>query len=98
MTAPRFATMGYGYHLLETRAMLDLAQRHSDRGEFFDACLRALPQKSDTNKTRMWNHLTRRYLVIAENRVQPTAFLRMYAKVQATPAADEFGTHSPGLA
>jgi hypothetical protein len=69
--------------------MLDLALRHPARDDFLDACLQAWPQKSATNKTRMWNHLTRRYLTITERRVQPTPFLRMYEKLQGTPAADE---------
>src|SRR5947208_8854063 len=74
----RVATLGYGYHLSETRLMLDFACQERQRDRVREACVKRWPQASTTNKEKMWNHLSRRYLRIDDNTIVATPFLQMY--------------------
>jgi hypothetical protein len=76
--AKRVATLGYGYHLSETRLMLNLACQEQQRDHVREACIKKWPQKSTTNKEKMWNHLSRRYLEIMNGTITVTPFLRVY--------------------
>jgi hypothetical protein len=84
-----YATLGYGFHLEETRVMLDRACSESDQLALRKYCIDRWPQKSATNKQRMWTHLSKRYLGFAEGKVVRSPFLSLYDKgeVQEDPTA-----------
>lgn len=77
------ATLGYGFHLPESRFMLDQTSKSLDRDEVREACLNeGWPQPSMPNKIRMWTHLSNRYLKVDSGKILETPFLIMYRKLQ----------------
>jgi hypothetical protein len=58
--------------------MLDLARGERHLDGLRAMCIKMWPQKSTTNKVKMWNHLSRRYLVVDDGSVSLTPFLQMY--------------------
>lgn len=81
----KFSALGYGFHLEETIQMLDYAVACPDKESLRDYCLDKWPQKSLTNKVRMWNHLSSRYLDFDSGRTVQTPFLKLYEKIRASP-------------
>lgn len=80
-----FRTLGYGFHLEETVLMLDAAVGCSLQQSVKDYCIEKWPQESMTNKARMWNHLSKRYFNFQAGQIASTPFLKMYAKIKASP-------------
>jgi hypothetical protein len=74
----RVATLGYGYHLPETKVMLGLACQDQRRDTVREACIKQWPQASATNKEKMWSHLSRRFLEVDGDKIIVTPFLQMY--------------------
>ena len=81
--AKSVATLGYGYHLPETRLMLELACQDRERDWVREQCIQQWPQASVVNKEKMWNHLSRRYLQIQDNEIVETPFLVLYRHLAA---------------
>jgi len=79
----KFATLGYGFHLEETRIMLAFALQQDNQQSVRDYCIQNWPQKSVPNKVRMWNHLSKRYFKIDGGRIVHTPFLKLYGKLAA---------------
>ena len=74
----RVATLGYGFHLPETRLMLQKACAEQARDRVRAECIAEWPQASAANKEKMWNHLSRRYLEIENDAIVRTPFITMY--------------------
>jgi hypothetical protein len=87
MTTTPFATLGYGFHREESVFLLDAALRIPDREGLREACVDAWPQRSATNKSRMWIHLANRYLVFEDDRAVATPFLRLFQKLHGNDQA-----------
>ena len=81
----KFSALGYGFHLEETIQMLDYAVVCPNQKSLRDYSLEKWPQKSLTNKVRMWNHLSSRYLDFDSGIVVQTPFLKLYGKIRASP-------------
>jgi hypothetical protein len=82
------AALGYGFHLPESRFMLDRALEDRDRDAVREACLNGgWPQPSMPNKIRMWTHLSNRYLIVDAGKIVETPFLSMYHKLKSHEAA-----------
>ena len=80
----QFSTLGYGFHLDETRLMLEHAIVCSDKQSLKDHCLKNWPQKSMPNKIRMWNHLSKRFFDFEADQIHQTPFMKMYDKIKAS--------------
>lgn len=80
----KFSTLGYGFHLDETILMLDHAIMCSNKQSLKDYCLQKWPQKSLPNKSRMWNHLSKRFFDFEDSQINHTPFIKMYEKIKSS--------------
>jgi hypothetical protein len=84
----QFATLGYGFHLEETRIMLGCALNEISQQSIRDYCIQHWPQKSVPNKVRMWTHLSKRYLDFKAGKILRTPFLKLYGKIYTSERDD----------
>ncbi|MCY9666473.1 hypothetical protein M5X11_16130 [Paenibacillus alginolyticus] len=83
----QFSTIGYGYLLEETLVLLDAAL-YSKSAQFVrDDCISRWPQKSESNKEKLWQHMKYRYLEIENNLIKDTPFLKMFRKIRTNDEA-----------
>jgi hypothetical protein len=82
-----FSTIGYGLLLEETLMLLDAALESKDVQVVRSACIRRWPQKSESNKEKLWQHMKFRFLEIEDNSLKDTPFLKMFRKVRADDEA-----------
>lgn len=78
----KFSTIGYGYLLEETLMLLDFSLENKDQQIVRDFCIRNWPQKSESNKEKLWQHLKFRFLDTENGVIIDTPFLRMFRKVR----------------
>ena len=78
----QFSTIGYGFLLEETLTMLDAALESSDVQTVRGSCIQHWPQKSESNKEKLWQHMKYRFLKIENNSINSTPFLRMFKKIR----------------
>lgn len=83
----RFSTIGYGFLLEETLTMLDFALNSKDQQSVRNSCIQSWPQKSESNKEKLWQHLKFRFLEVEDSRILETSFLNMFGKIRAIDEA-----------
>lgn len=83
----QFSTIGYGLLLKETLILLDAALKSNDVQTVLESCIQHWPQKSESNKKKLWQHLKYHYLEIENNSIQSTPFLTMFRKLRSNDAA-----------
>ena len=83
----QFSTIGYGLLLEETLMLLDAASESKDAQVVRSSCIHRWPQKSESNREKLWQHMKYRFLEIEKNTIKDTAFLRMFCKVRANDEA-----------
>lgn len=77
-----YSTIGYGYFLEETLMLLDAALETPDVQAVRNACFQHWPQKSLSNKEKMWQHLKYRFLEIDADSIRNTPLLTMFRKIR----------------
>lgn len=82
MVDKQFSTIGYGLLLEETLTLLDAALECQDVHQLQKNCINSWPQKSESNKERLWRHLKYRFLEIKNDKIEETPFIRMYQKIR----------------
>lgn len=83
----QFSTIGYGLLLEETLMLLDAALESKDTQVVRNSCIHHWPQKSESNKDKLWQHMKFRFLEIENNSIKDTPFLKMFRKVRANDEA-----------
>jgi hypothetical protein len=83
----QFSTIGYGLLLEETLMLLDAALESTDAQFVRSTCLQRWPQKSDSNKEKMWQHMKFRFFEIENNSIKVTPFLKMFRKIRGNDEA-----------
>lgn len=82
-----YSTIGYGFLLEETLMLLDAALESSDVQTVRGSCIQHWPQKSESNKEKLWQHMKYRFLEIENNSINSTPFLRMFRKIRSNDEA-----------
>ncbi len=82
-----FSTIGYGFLLNETLTFLDIALQSKDQQSVRQSCIQSWPQKSESNKEKLWQHMKYRFLKIENRRIIDTPFLKMFSKIRADDEA-----------
>lgn len=82
-----FSTIGYGFLLEETLVLLDTALESSTVQNVCDFCIQHWPQKSESNKEKLWQHLKYRFLEVENNSIKNTSFLKMFQKIRSNDDA-----------
>jgi len=62
----QFSTIGYGFLLEETLMLLDAALKSQDAQLVRNTCIHCWPQKSQTNKEKLWQHMKYRFLELED--------------------------------
>lgn len=70
----QFSTIGYGFLLEETLMLLDAALESNDAQVVRGTCIQRWPQKSESNKEKLWQHMKYRFLEIENNSIKNTSF------------------------
>ena len=83
----RFSTIGYGFLLEETLMLLDAALESKDAQVVRNSCIHRWPQKSESNKEKLWQHMKYRFLEVENNNIKNTPFLKMFHKIRANDGA-----------
>ena len=83
----QFSTIGYGFLLEETLVLLNSALENESAQVVRGSCIRRWPQKSDSNKEKLWQHMKYRFLEIEGNTIKDTAFLKMFRKIRGNDEA-----------
>lgn len=83
----QFSTIGYGFLLEETIILLDAALLSSDVQSVRSSCIQCWPQKSESNKEKLWQHMRYRFLEIENNSIKNTSFLNMFRKIRSCDEA-----------
>ena len=83
----QFSTIGYGFLLEETIILLDAAWLSSDVHSVRSSCIQCWPQKSESNKEKLWQHMRYRFLEIENNSIKNTSFLNMFRKIRSCDEA-----------
>jgi hypothetical protein len=83
----QFSTIGYGLLLEETLLLLDTALESKNALSVRSSCVRRWPQKSESNKEKLWQHMKYRFLEIEHNSIIDTPFLEMFRKIRANDEA-----------
>lgn len=78
----QFSTIGYGFLLDETLMLLDAALESSDVQTVRGSCIQHWPQKSESNKEKLWQHMKYRFLEIENSSIKNTSFLKMFRKIR----------------
>ncbi len=78
----KFSTIGYGFLLEETLTLLDFALGCKNQQEVRNSCIQSWPQKSESNKEKLWQHMKYRFLEIINSTIIDTPFLRMFRKIR----------------
>jgi len=78
----KFSTIGYGFLLEETLILLDFALEDKDQQFVKDSCIKCWPQKSESNKEKLWQHMKYRFLQIKNGQIVDSPFLRMFKKIR----------------
>ncbi len=78
----KFSTIGYGFLLEETLTLLDFSLKSKDQQAVRNSCIQSWPQKSESNKEKLWQHMKFRFLEIENGTIVDTPFLRMFKKVR----------------
>ena len=81
------STIGYGFLLEETLMLLDAALESTDVQAVRGSCIRRWPQKSESNKEKLWQHMKYRFLEIENNSIKNTPFLKMFRKIRTNDEA-----------
>ena len=74
----KFSTIGYGFFLEETLTLLDFALESKDQQAVRNFCIQNWPQKSESNKEKLWQHMKFRFLETENGTIVDTPFLRMF--------------------
>jgi len=74
----QFSTIGYGFLLQETLMLLDGALESTDSQAVRNFCIQQWPQKSKSNKEKLWQHMKCRFLEIEDRAIKNTPFLKMF--------------------
>jgi hypothetical protein len=82
-----FSTIGYGFLLEETLMLLDAALESKDAQTVRNSCIHRWPQKSESNKEKLWQHMKYRFLKIENDTIQETTFLKMFRKIRLNDEA-----------
>jgi len=77
-----FSAIGYGLLLEETLMFLDFAMKSNDQHSVRKSCIESWPQKSESNKEKLWQHMKYRFLEIESGKIIQTPFLKMFGKVR----------------
>ena len=83
----QFSTIGYGFLLEETLILLDAALESNDAQAVRGFCIQRWPQKSESNKEKLWQHMKYRFLEIDNNSIKNTPFLKMFRKIRSNDEA-----------
>jgi len=83
----QFSTIGYGFLLEETLMLLDAALESNDAQAVRGSCIQRWPQKSESNKEKLWQHMKYRFLEIENNSIKNTSFLKMFRKIRSNDEA-----------
>lgn len=83
----QFSTIGYGFLLEETLMLLDAALESRDAQLVHKTCIHSWPQKSESNKEKLWQHMKYRFLEIENDCIKETPFLKMFQKIRANDEA-----------
>ncbi len=83
----QFSTIGYGFLLEETLMLLDAALESKDVQAVRSSCIHRWPQKSASNKEKLWQHMKYRFLEIESNNIKDTPFLQMFRKIRTNDEA-----------
>ena len=83
----QFSTIGYGFLLEETLMLLDAALESNDAQAVRASCIQHWPQKSESNKEKLWQHMKYRFLEIENNSIKNTSFLKMFRKLRSNDEA-----------
>jgi hypothetical protein len=83
----QFSTIGYGFLLEETLMLLDASLESTDAQVVRGSCIRRWPQKSESNKDKLWQHMKYRFLEIESNAIKNTPFLKMFRKIRTNDEA-----------
>lgn len=83
----QFSTIGYGLLLEETLMLLDAALESKNALSVRSSCIRRWPQKSESNKEKLWQHMKYRFLEIEHNSIIDTPFLEMFRNIRANDEA-----------
>lgn len=83
----QFSTIGYGFLLEETLMLLDAALESNDAHAVRGSCIQRWPQKSESNKEKLWQHMKYRFLEIENNSIKNTSFLKMFRKIRSNDEA-----------
>ncbi len=67
--------------------LLDAALESSDVQTVRGSCIQHWPQKSESNKEKLWQHMKYRFLEIENNSIISTPFLRMLRKIRSNDDA-----------
>ncbi len=78
----KFSTIGYGFLLEETLTLLDFALENKNQKAVRNSCIQSWPQKSESNKEKLWQHMKFRFLEIENGTIVNTPFLRMFKKIR----------------
>lgn len=78
----QFSTIGYGFLLEETLMLLDAALENTSAPAIHELCVQKWPQKSDSNKEKLWHHMKYRFLEIKNDSIGSTPFLKMFRKIR----------------
>ena len=84
-----FSTIGYGLLLEETLILLDTALERKDISSVRSSCIRSWPQKSESNKEKLWQHMKYRFLEVENNSIIDTPFLKMFRKNRVNDVATQ---------
>ncbi|MEA1052943.1 hypothetical protein U5801_24495 [Lamprobacter modestohalophilus] len=68
--------------LEETLALLDLTSETNDVNMLHVSCIQSWPQKSESNKEKLWQHMKYRFLEIECHWIKDTPFLKMFRKIR----------------
>lgn len=83
----QFSTIGYGFLLEETLMLLDAALESRDPQAVRGFCIQRWPQKSESNKKKLWQHMKYRFLEIENSAIKNTPFLEMFRKIRTNDEA-----------
>lgn len=61
---------------------LDFALKSNDQHAVRKSCIESWPQKSESNKEKLWQHMKYRFLEIESGKIIQTPFLKMFGKVR----------------
>jgi hypothetical protein len=62
--------------------LLDAALKCQDVNLLKRICINSWPQKSESNKEKLWQHMKYRFLVVENDQIKETPFLRMFRKIR----------------